>query len=114
MGLQTYSRQTPQKQARQRRIRFYQRTGPRVVWLALLPSHFFFHLLLYLISLLFYLLLRFLCFLFYLGPLLLHLLFYLGLPLLYLFFYSLLYLLLDRSSTGRCTERRHASSRNEN
>jgi hypothetical protein len=39
-----------------------------------LPSHLFFHLLLYLLRLLFYLLLRFQCFLFYLGSLLLHLL----------------------------------------
>ena len=81
--------------------------------LTLLPSHLFFHLLLYLFRLLFYLLLRFLCFLFYLSSLFLHLLFYLSSPLLHLFFYPLLYLLLDRTSARRCAGRQYESGHNE-
>ena len=80
----------------------------------LLPSHLFFHLLLYILRLLFYILPRFLRFLFYLCSFLLHLLFYLGSLLLHLFFYALLYLLLDRPSPCRCAEDQYESGRDEN
>ena len=80
----------------------------------LLPSHLFFHLLLYILRLLFYILPRFLRFLFYLCSFLLHLLFYLGSLLLHLFFYALLYLLLDSPSTCRCAEDQYESGRDEN
>ena len=114
VGLQAYSGEAPQRQVRWRWAGFPKDPVACELVGPLLPSHLFFHLLLYLLRLLFYLLLRFLCFLFYLGSFLLHLLFYLGSPLLHLFFYPLLYLLLYRPSARRCAERQYESGRNEN
>src|SRR5918998_3282408 len=114
IGLQAYSVEAPQRQARRRWAGFPKEPVECELVGPLLPSHLFFHLLLYLLRLLLYLLLRFLCLLFYLGSFFLYLLFYLGSPFLHLFFYPLLYLLLDWPSARRCAERQYESGRNEN
>src|SRR5919112_1671877 len=114
VGPQSYSGEAPQKQDRRRRAGFPKDSVECELVSPLLPSHLFFHLLLYILRLLFYILPRFLRLLFYLCSFLLYLLFYLGLPLLHLFFYPLLDLLLDSPSACRCAEDQYESGRNEN